>query len=91
MRMCDVQGALRAGGVTNPYVVGFVREWAEITQPDAIEVISASDDERLIQEALEAGEICPDWTMTQLLVTWLELSKNGRNLIRLPIPITKSA
>lgn len=59
MRMCDVQGALRAGGVTNPYVVGFVREWAEITQPDAIEVISASDDERLIQEALEAGEIFP--------------------------------
>ncbi|GAA2826032.1 phosphoenolpyruvate carboxykinase (GTP) [Leucobacter komagatae] len=35
----------------------FVREWAEITEPDRIELVSAADDARLLEEALAAGEL----------------------------------
>jgi Phosphoenolpyruvate carboxykinase N-terminal domain len=36
-----------------------VRFWAEHTGAERVEVVSASDDARLIREALEAGEILP--------------------------------
>lgn len=37
----------------------FVQEWAEITGAARIELVSAADDARLIQEALDAGELLP--------------------------------
>lgn len=44
-------------GALNPAMQSFVDEWAELTQPQRIEVISAADDDRLIAEALESGEL----------------------------------
>lgn len=55
--MADIPQILRDAGLHNPEVEAFVQRWADITQPDAIEVISAADDERIVAEALEAGEI----------------------------------
>ena len=57
--MADVQAALDAGGLTNDAVREYVTHWAGITGADRIEVVSASDDQRLIKEALEAGELEP--------------------------------
>ncbi|QBX55208.1 phosphoenolpyruvate carboxykinase (GTP) [Nocardioides seonyuensis] len=55
----DVQGVLEAAGLTNPQVQEFVKEYAELTGAERIEVVNTSDDARLIQEALEAGELLP--------------------------------
>ncbi len=55
--MADVQAALDAAGVTNQAVREYVTHWAGITGADRIEVVSASDDARLIQESLDADEI----------------------------------
>lgn len=57
--MVDVDKVLDEAGLTNPYVRAYVAEWAEITRADRIEVVSAADDERLIKESLEAGELLP--------------------------------
>ncbi|MDO5747663.1 MAG: phosphoenolpyruvate carboxykinase (GTP) [Actinomycetaceae bacterium] len=57
--MLDVDKVLTDAGLTNPHVIDYVKEWAEITQPEKIEVISADDDARLIKEGLETGEIAP--------------------------------
>ena len=57
--MADVQAALDAAGLTNQAVREYVTHWAGITGADRIEVVSASDDARLIQESLEADEIQP--------------------------------
>ena len=57
--MADVASALDAAGLTNRAVRDYVAHWAEITGAERIEVVSAADDQRLIQEALEAGEILP--------------------------------
>ena len=46
-------------GCTNQAVRDYVRHWAEVTGAERIEVVSAADDARLIQEALAAGEIQP--------------------------------
>ena len=46
-------------GSSNPKVREFVAEYAELTGAERIEVVSAADDARLIQEALEAGELKP--------------------------------
>lgn len=46
-------------GLTNQDVREFVRHWAELTEADRVEVVDARDDDRLIQEALDAGEIDP--------------------------------
>ncbi len=51
--------ALDVAGVTNDAIREFVREWAAITTPARVEVVSAADDARLIQEALDAGELLP--------------------------------
>lgn len=49
--------ALDVAGVTNEAIRDFVKEWATITTPARVEVVSAADDARLIQEALDAGEL----------------------------------
>ena len=57
--VADVDAALDEAGLKNAHVREFVREWAEITGADRVEVVSAADDARLIQESLDAGEIQP--------------------------------
>lgn len=57
--MVDVDKALDEAGLNNPHVREFVQHWAGVTQPERIEVVSASDDARLLAEALEAGELEP--------------------------------
>ncbi|GAB3109822.1 phosphoenolpyruvate carboxykinase (GTP) [Janibacter alkaliphilus] len=54
-----MDGALEAAGLTNEAVKEFVRYWAEHTGAERIEVVSAADDSRLIEEALAADEIQP--------------------------------
>jgi phosphoenolpyruvate carboxykinase (GTP) len=57
--VADVDAILEAAHLKNDHVREYVRYWAEITGADNIEVVSVDDDARLIQEALEAGEILP--------------------------------
>ncbi|HET9499430.1 MAG TPA: phosphoenolpyruvate carboxykinase (GTP) [Marmoricola sp.] len=57
--MVDVAKALEEGGLTNPHVREYVEHWAGVTGADRIEVVSAADDARLVQEALDAGELQP--------------------------------
>ncbi|WP_460828904.1 phosphoenolpyruvate carboxykinase (GTP) [Nocardioides hungaricus] len=57
--MVDVQAVLDEAGLKNPRVREYVAHWAEITQPERIEVVDAADDARLVQEALDAGELLP--------------------------------
>jgi len=59
MAQLDVEKVLDDAGVKNPHVREYVAHWAGVTQPDAIEVINASDDARLLAEAVEAGELLP--------------------------------
>jgi phosphoenolpyruvate carboxykinase (GTP) len=55
----DVDSALQAAGLENNHVRDYVRYWAELTGAERIEVVDASDDDRLVREALEAGELLP--------------------------------
>lgn len=57
--MENISTLLQEAGLNNPSVTSYVEKWASITQPDRIEVISAADDEHLVQEGLAAGEIFP--------------------------------
>ena len=57
--LSDVEKALDQAGLTNPHVRAYVREWADHTGAERVEVISAKDDARLIEESLAAGEILP--------------------------------
>jgi phosphoenolpyruvate carboxykinase (GTP) len=57
--MVDVHAALDRAGLRNVHVREYVRQWAEHTGAARIEVVSASDDARLIAEALAEGEIQP--------------------------------
>ncbi len=57
--MADVDSALDAAGLKNEAVREYVRHWAGVTGAERIEVVSAADDARLIQEALDAGELLP--------------------------------
>lgn len=57
--MVDVQGALDAAGLTNQAVRDYVQHWANHTGAARVEVVSAADDARLIQESLDAGELQP--------------------------------
>jgi phosphoenolpyruvate carboxykinase (GTP) len=57
--MVDVDAALASAGFKNAAVREYVRYWAEVTGAARVEVVSASDDARLIQESLAAGEILP--------------------------------
>lgn len=55
----DVTKALDEAGLTNEQVRDYVLYWAEVTGADRVELVSAADDARLIQEALDADEIQP--------------------------------
>jgi len=55
----EVRTALTEAGLSNPYVHEYVAHWAELTGAARIEVVSAADDARLVQEALDAGELLP--------------------------------
>ncbi len=57
--MVDVHAVLGGAGLRNVHVREYVRSWAGLTGAARIEVISASDDARLIGEALAEGEILP--------------------------------
>ncbi|MGA8847546.1 MAG: phosphoenolpyruvate carboxykinase, partial [Nocardioides sp.] len=57
--MLDVDKVLDEAGLKNEKVREYVAHWADITEPDRIEVINASDDARLVAEALESGEFLP--------------------------------
>lgn len=57
--MADPTAALDAAGLTNPHVREYVEHWAAHLGAERVEVVSAADDQRLIAEALEAGEILP--------------------------------
>ena len=50
--MVDVHAALGGAGLRNVHVREYVRYWAELTGAARIEVVSASDDARLIGEGL---------------------------------------
>ena len=58
-RFEQVERTLDEAGLTNPHVREYVAHWANITGAERIEVVSAADDARLIQEALDAGELLP--------------------------------
>ncbi len=57
--MLDVDRILDEAGLTNPHVHEYVRHWAAHTEPARIEVVSAADDARLVEEGLAEGEILP--------------------------------
>src|SRR5215471_18281909 len=57
--MVDVDAALGRAGLRNIHVREYVRYWAELTGAARVEVVSASDDARLIGEGLADGEILP--------------------------------
>ncbi len=57
--MADVEAALDAAGLTNEKVREYVRYYADLTGAERVEVVTAADDARLVQEALEAGELEP--------------------------------
>ena len=59
MAQLDVEKVLDDAGVKNPHVREYVAHWAGVTQPDAIEVVNAADDARLLAEAVDAGELLP--------------------------------
>lgn len=50
---------LTAAGLLNPAIHAFVADWAGHTRSARIEVVGSDDDGRLIDEALEAGELLP--------------------------------
>src|SRR4051812_31817531 len=46
-------------GLRNEHVREYVHHWFGLTGADRVEVINASDDDRLLREALDAGELLP--------------------------------
>lgn len=50
---------LSHAGLTNDAALRFIREWANHVGAAQVQVIDAGDDERLMREALEAGEVLP--------------------------------
>ena len=57
--MIAVDAVLDRAGLTNSRVREHVRRWFELTGAERLEVVNASDDGRLIEEALAAGELSP--------------------------------
>jgi phosphoenolpyruvate carboxykinase (GTP) len=57
--MAGVDAVLDKAGLRNVHVREFVRYWAGLTAAARVEVISASDDARLLAGALADGEILP--------------------------------
>jgi phosphoenolpyruvate carboxykinase (GTP) len=54
-----VDAVLDQAGLTNSRVREYVQHWLQVTGADRIEVVNASDDARLVEESLEAGELFP--------------------------------
>ncbi|SDE57191.1 phosphoenolpyruvate carboxykinase (GTP) [Blastococcus fimeti] len=54
-----MDAVLDEAGLTNEAVRAYVKHWAQHTGAERVEVVNASDDARLIAEALEAGELLP--------------------------------
>lgn len=52
-----IDKALDDARVSNRAIREFVQEWATITTPERVQVVGADDDQRLIAEALDAGEL----------------------------------
>jgi phosphoenolpyruvate carboxykinase (GTP) len=57
--VADIDAVLDAAGLRNQFVRDYVQQWFELTGADRVEVVNASDDARLLREALDAGEIHP--------------------------------
>ena len=55
----DFVATLDAAGLRNERVREYVLHYAELTGAERIEVVAASDDARLVSEALDAGELEP--------------------------------
>ena len=55
----DIDKLLDDAGLKNPHVHEYVKHWAEILEPEKIEVITNADDDRLLEEGLAAGELQP--------------------------------
>jgi len=55
----DVDAVLDRSGLKSAPAREYVRYWAALTGAQQIEVVGVADDDRLIQEALEAGELLP--------------------------------
>jgi len=55
----SVDAVLEVAGLANPRVREYVGYWADLTGAEEIEVVSPADDARLVQEALDAGELQP--------------------------------
>jgi phosphoenolpyruvate carboxykinase (GTP) len=54
-----IDEVLDEAGLKNGHVRDYVRHWAELTGAERIEVVNASDDARLLREAVDAGELQP--------------------------------
>jgi phosphoenolpyruvate carboxykinase (GTP) len=54
-----IDAELDRAGLTNQQVRDYVRHWFQHNGAERIEVVNASDDARLLQEALDAGELLP--------------------------------
>ncbi|SDX90199.1 phosphoenolpyruvate carboxykinase (GTP) [Modestobacter sp. DSM 44400] len=57
--MAALDAVLDEAGLKNTHVRDYVHHWAELTGADRLEVINASDDARLLREAVDAGELLP--------------------------------
>jgi phosphoenolpyruvate carboxykinase (GTP) len=57
--VADIDAVLDAAGLRNQHVRDYVQHWFAHTGADRVEVVNASDDARLLREALDAGEIHP--------------------------------
>nr|WP_284533130.1 phosphoenolpyruvate carboxykinase (GTP) [Nocardioides sp. T2.26MG-1] len=55
----ELESVLDEAGLKNAAVREYVRHWAALTGASRVEVVDAADDERLVSEALEAGELLP--------------------------------
>jgi len=57
--MLELDKVFDEAGLTNPKVREYVAHWAEVTGAERVEVVTAADDARLIQESLDAGQLEP--------------------------------
>jgi phosphoenolpyruvate carboxykinase (GTP) len=57
--VAGIDAVLDEAGLKNEHVRAYVKHWAQLTGAERIEVINASDDARLLREAVEAGELLP--------------------------------
>lgn len=57
--VADIDAVLDAAGLRNQHVRDYVQHWFAHTGAERVEVVHASDDARLLREALDAGEIQP--------------------------------